>query len=68
MERNFHDAIGVARNLFKYPMVLPGGGAIEMEISHRLIKKSKDVEGIEQLPYKASNFLRCLVIFSGLCF
>jgi len=36
MERNFHDAIGVARNLYKLPKLLPGGGAIEMEISYRL--------------------------------
>jgi len=36
MERNFHDAIGVARNLFKEPKLLPGGGATEMEISYRL--------------------------------
>jgi T-complex protein 1 subunit gamma len=36
MERNFHDAIGVARNLYKEPFLLPGGGAIEMEISYCL--------------------------------
>ena len=36
MERNFHDAIGVAINLYKDPYLLPGGGAIEMEISYRL--------------------------------
>lgn len=53
MERNFHDAIGVARNLYKNPQLIPGGGAIEMEVSNRLIKKAKEVDGIEQLPYKA---------------
>jgi len=36
MERNFHDAIGVARNLYKMPKIIPGGGAIEMEVSYRL--------------------------------
>jgi len=53
MERNFHDAIGVARNLYKFPRLLPGGGAIEMELSHRLTQRATNVEGIEQLPYKA---------------
>ncbi len=53
MERNFHDAIGVARNLFTEPKLLPGGGAIEMEVSHQLLQKAKEVEGLEQLPYKA---------------
>jgi len=36
MERNFHDAIGVARNLYKMPQIIPGGGAVEMEVSYRL--------------------------------
>ena len=46
MERNFHDAIGVARNLYKLPKIIPGGGAIEMEVSTRLLKKGKEIEGI----------------------
>jgi len=63
MERNFHDAIGVARNLYKDPKLLPGGGAIEMEISYRLQQKAKNIEGIEQLPYKACKFIKILSDF-----
>ena len=66
MERNFHDAIGVARNIFKDPTLIPGGGAIEMEVSSRLAKKAKEVEGIEQLPYKARKTpVALLTVFSG---
>lgn len=32
MERNLHDALGVARNLMTDPKLVPGGGAIEMEL------------------------------------
>jgi T-complex protein 1 subunit gamma len=32
MERNLHDALGVARNLFAEPRLLYGGGAVEMQI------------------------------------
>lgn len=53
LERNLHDALGVARNIFACPKMLPGGGATEMEISHRLIQKSKTVPGLMQKPYKA---------------
>jgi len=33
MERNLHDCLAVAKNLFVKPMIVPGGGAIEMEIA-----------------------------------
>ena len=46
MERNLHDALGVARNVFTNPKLVPGGGATEMEISKRLIDKSKNIEGL----------------------
>ena len=55
MERNLHDALGVARNLFVSPKLVPGGGAIEMEISHRINEKSKTLPGLEQLPFRAGN-------------
>ncbi len=32
MERNLHDALGVARNLFADPRLLYGGGAVEMHL------------------------------------
>ena len=56
MERNLHDALGVARNIFTCPKLLPGGGAIEMELSYRLNQKSKSVSGLEQRPYQAVAF------------
>ena len=53
MQRNLDDAMCVARNIFREPKLVPGGGAFEMEISSRLIENSKNVEGLMQLPYKA---------------
>jgi T-complex protein 1 subunit gamma len=47
MERNLHDALGVAKNIFMEPKLVPGGGAIEMELSKRLLIKSKDIVGLE---------------------
>lgn len=46
MERNLHDALGVARNIFSSPRLLPGGGATEMELSKRLLEKAKNVTGL----------------------
>jgi len=45
MERNLHDCLAVARNLMINPKLVPGGGAIEMELSHRLTEKAKTVDG-----------------------
>jgi T-complex protein 1 subunit gamma len=36
IERNLHDALGVARNVLRNPKLVPGGGALEMEPSVRL--------------------------------
>lgn len=40
MERNLHDALGVARNIFACPKLVPGGGATEMEVSKRLLQSA----------------------------
>lgn len=56
LERNLHDALGVARNVFSNPMLVPGGGATEMELSVRLNEKAKSVQGLQQKPYKAVAF------------
>jgi len=56
LERNMHDALGVARNVFSNPMLLPGGGATEMELSVRLHAAAKNVQGLQQKPYKAVAF------------
>lgn len=53
MERNLHDALAVARNIIVNPKLIPGGGAIEMELSQRINEKAKTVEGLEQLPLRA---------------
>jgi len=53
MERNLTDAMSVARNILQCPKLVPGGGAFEMEVSARLMEKSKTVDGLYQLPYQA---------------
>ena len=52
VERNLQDAIHVARNICLDPFLVPGGGAVEMEVSHHLKEKSNDIYGISQLPYR----------------
>jgi T-complex protein 1 subunit gamma len=53
VERNLHDAMGVARNVLQNPKLVPGGGALEMELACRLNDAALKVEGIHQWPYKA---------------
>ena len=31
--------------------MLPGGGAVEMEVSARLLEKAKAMDGLQRLPY-----------------
>lgn len=54
IERNLQDAMCVARNIFKDPRVVTGGGSVEMEVSSRLLEKSKSLKGIEQMPFQAA--------------
>lgn len=53
IERNLHDAMGVARNVMQNPKLVPGGGALEMELSVRMSAMASQVEGMHQWPYKA---------------
>merc|ERR1719184_385041 len=53
VERNLQDAMHVARNVLIDPVLVPGGGAAEMALSHALEEKSKSVAGVIQWPYKA---------------
>merc|ERR1719410_2112463 len=53
VERNLQDAIHVARNIFLKPKLVPGGGAVEMEVAHLLSEKSKGLKGVIQWPYRA---------------
>ena len=48
MERNLHDAMGVARNVMLDPRLVPGGGACEMAVSRGLSDRADAVVGPEQ--------------------
>lgn len=47
IERNLHDALGVTRNVLLNPKLVPGGGALEMQIACRLNELSTKVEGVQ---------------------
>jgi len=53
VERNLQDAIHVARNIYLKPKLVPGGGAVEMEVAHLLSEKSKSLKGVIQWPYRS---------------
>lgn len=53
VERNLQDAMQVCRNVLLDPYLLPGGGAVEMAVSHRLTERSRAITGVEQWPYRA---------------
>ncbi len=44
VERNLHDAMGVARNVVRDPRLVPGGGAVEMALSRHLSERSAAVQ------------------------
>merc|ERR1719237_925388 len=53
VERNLQDALHVARNIYQDPRLVPGGGAVEMEVARHLNAKSKALDGVIQGPYRA---------------
>jgi len=53
VERNLHDALGVARNIVLESAVVLGGGSAEMALSKALMDKSQHVAGVRQWPYQA---------------
>ena len=53
VERNLHDALHVARNIYQDPRLVPGGGAVEMEVARHLNAKAKALDGVVQGPYRA---------------
>lgn len=53
VDRNFQDAMNVARNVMIDPFLVPGGGACEMEIAKLLEDKAKTVQGVNQWPFRA---------------
>ena len=52
VERNLWDAMAVARNIALDPVLVPGGGAIEMAVANDLSQKAAGVKGLEQVAYK----------------
>lgn len=53
VERNLQDAMQVCRNVLLEPCLLPGGGAVEMAVSRKLMERSRALTGVEQWPYRA---------------
>jgi len=53
VERNLQDAMNVARNVALDQKLVPGGGAIEMTLSHFLMEKSRSMTTVHQWPYRA---------------
>lgn len=48
-ERSIHDAVMVVKRAFKATSIVPGGGAIEMEVSKHVRKYAMGISGKEQL-------------------
>jgi len=52
-ERSLNDALHVLRNVLRKPMIVPGGGAVEVELALRLRKFAESLGGKEQLAVEA---------------
>jgi len=50
-ERSMHDALCVVRSLIKRPSILPGGGAIEIELATKLHEsmRQEEITGVQKL-------------------
>lgn len=48
-ERSLHDALCVVRNVIQDARLVPGGGAIEAEVAHKLREWARTLSGREQL-------------------
>ncbi len=53
VERSINDGLHTVRNLLRDPKVVPGGGAVEIELAMRLRKWAESVGGREQLAVMA---------------
>lgn len=53
VERNLQDAMAVARNIMQDPLVVNGGGAVEMAVGYHIAQKGKIMTGLEQWPYRS---------------
>lgn len=61
LERNFYDAVKVAKNLFLHPKMCPGGGATEMSLS-LMLEKFKGNEVEEKVLKRLSEALQIIPI------
>jgi len=52
MWRNLQDAMSVVRNVLLEPLVVPGGGAAEMNMAKDILEEAKKIQGIEQWPFR----------------
>eukprot|EP00172_Hildenbrandia_rubra_P002375 Plantae.Rhodophyta-Hildenbrandia_rubra.ctg31954.p1 GENE.Plantae.Rhodophyta-Hildenbrandia_rubra.ctg31954~~Plantae.Rhodophyta-Hildenbrandia_rubra.ctg31954.p1 ORF type:complete len:549 (+),score=106.07 Plantae.Rhodophyta-Hildenbrandia_rubra.ctg31954:125-1771(+) len=59
-ERSLHDALCVVRSLVREQFLLPGGGAVETEISMRLSREAKAVQGLQS--YCLGAYARALEV------
>lgn len=59
-DRSLHDAIMIVRRALKNPLVVPGGGAVDMEISRHLRDHARSIPGKNQLFINA--FARALEV------
>eukprot|EP00274_Cyanoptyche_gloeocystis_P007257 CAMPEP_0196667518 /NCGR_PEP_ID=MMETSP1086-20130531/65128_1 /TAXON_ID=77921 /ORGANISM="Cyanoptyche gloeocystis , Strain SAG4.97" /LENGTH=568 /DNA_ID=CAMNT_0042004857 /DNA_START=28 /DNA_END=1734 /DNA_ORIENTATION=- len=48
-ERSVHDAVMIVRRALKYTAIVPGGGAVEMELSRSLREHARTIQGKQQL-------------------
>ena len=53
VERSLKDALNVLRNVMRVPKILPGGGAVEVELAIRLRDYAAKIGGKEQLAIEA---------------
>ncbi|MEM4833766.1 MAG: thermosome subunit beta, partial [Thermosphaera sp.] len=53
IERSLKDALNVLRNVMRVPKIVPGGGAVEIELAMRLREFAAKVGGKEQLAIEA---------------
>jgi thermosome len=49
VERSLQDGLHVARDLFREPKIVPGGGAFEIEVARRVREFARKLSGKEQL-------------------
>lgn len=53
VERNLQDAMCVCRNIMLDPLLVPGGGAVEMAVGKVLSDKADSITDITQGPYRS---------------